>query len=60
MSTFGKALIGVNVALAIAFVPRLLVWVIAAFTLVNGLFLAVSIAAAARASGRPATVPAQR
>jgi len=47
-------------ALAIAFVPHLLVWVIAAFTLVNGLFLAVSIGAAARASVRPASVPAQR
>ena len=33
---------------------------IAAFTLVNGLFLAVSIGAAARASVRPASVPAQR
>jgi phosphatidylglycerophosphate synthase len=40
-------------ALAIALVPRWMIWVMAAFTVVNGLFLLASIAAAARAS-RPA------
>jgi len=47
-------------ALAIALVPRLLVWVLGAFTVVNGLFLLVSIAAAARASLRPAIAAAPR
>jgi phosphatidylglycerophosphate synthase len=41
-------------ALVIAFVPAGTVWLLVAFTAVNGLFLLVSIAAAARASLRPA------
>jgi len=41
-------------ALAIALVPRWTVWVMAAFTVVNGLFLVASIGAAARASLPPA------
>ncbi|OLB78974.1 MAG: CDP-alcohol phosphatidyltransferase [Actinobacteria bacterium 13_2_20CM_2_71_6] len=47
-------------ALAIAFVPRWTIWVLVAFTLVNGLFLVASIAAAAQASlaAPPATAPA--
>jgi len=40
-------------ALGIALVPRWLIWLVVAFTLVNGLFLVASIAAAARASLRP-------
>ena len=42
-------------ALAIAFVPHWLVWVMVAFTVVNALFLLASIAAAARTSLRPPT-----
>ena len=42
-------------ALAIAFVPRWLVWVMVAFTVVNVVFLLASIAAAARTSLRPPT-----
>ncbi len=41
-------------ALAIAIVPQWVIWVMAAFTVVNGLFLLASIAAAARASWNPA------
>ncbi len=39
-------------ALVIAFVPSWMIWVMVAFTVVNGLFLAASVAAAARASLR--------
>jgi phosphatidylglycerophosphate synthase len=41
------------IALVLAFTPQWTIWVIAAFTLVNGLFLLTSIVAAARASMRP-------
>ncbi len=41
-------------ALAIAFVPRWTVWLMVAFTVVNGLFLLAAITAAARASLTPA------
>ncbi len=41
-------------ALAIAVVPAWTVWLMAAFTAVNGLFLLASVAAAARASLAPA------
>lgn len=49
-------------ALAIALVPRYLAWVLGAFTIINGLFLLASIAAAARASLKnpAAAVPADR
>jgi phosphatidylglycerophosphate synthase len=40
-------------ALAIALVPGWTVWLVAAFTVVNGLFVLASIAATARASLRP-------
>jgi hypothetical protein len=40
-------------ALAIAFAPRWTVWLMVAFTVVNGLFLVASIASAARASLPP-------
>jgi phosphatidylglycerophosphate synthase len=40
-------------ALAIAFIPSWLVWVMAAFTLVNAAFLLASIGAGARSSLRP-------
>jgi phosphatidylglycerophosphate synthase len=42
-------------ALAIAFLPRALVWVMVAFTVVNVVFLLASIAAAARSSLRAPT-----
>jgi phosphatidylglycerophosphate synthase len=42
------------VALTIAFAPFWAIWLMVVFTVVNGLFLMVSIAAAARASLRPA------
>jgi hypothetical protein len=38
--------------LVLAFVPQWTVWVMVAFTAVNGLFLLASIAASARASLR--------
>jgi hypothetical protein len=41
-------------ALGIAFVPRWTVWLMVAFTIVNGGMLAASIAASARASLAPA------
>ncbi|GAA5189294.1 hypothetical protein GCM10023322_41870 [Rugosimonospora acidiphila] len=49
------------IALVLAFAPQWTVWVMVAFGLVNGLFLAASIASAARASvqpKRPATITA--
>jgi hypothetical protein len=46
-------------ALAIAFVPRWTVWLMVAFTVVNGLMLLASIAASARASLGPGAAPAE-
>ena len=46
-------------ALAIAFVPSWLIWVMIAFTVVNALFLLASIAAAARTSLRAPTQDAR-
>jgi phosphatidylglycerophosphate synthase len=41
------------IALVLAFAPRWTIWAMAAFTLVNGLFLLASIVATARSSLRP-------
>jgi phosphatidylglycerophosphate synthase len=45
------------IALVIAFVPQWTVWLMVAFTVVNGLFLVASIAAAARSAWSPAPTP---